>query len=188
MRIVGGEYRGRTLSSPSGLKTRPTSDRARQAVFNIIEHASWRTRDLLEGADVRDAFAGTGALGREALSRGARHGVFIEKDFNAVRACEENIKNLSVEDRTLVMKQDALKVSPRPMYVAPRTLVFLDPPYGMGLGEKALTVLLEKDWLDDDAVCVLEMAKKDPEKIPQGFKVFDERDYGVARVCFLGLG
>lgn len=188
MRIVGGEYRGRALSSPSGLKTRPTSDRARQAVFNIIEHASWRTRDLLEGAEIMDVFAGTGAMGLEALSRGGRHAVFVEKDFNAVRACEENIKNLSVESVSLLMKQDALKISPRPMYLAPRTLVFLDPPYGMALGEQALSVLLEKDWLHETAVCVLEMAKKEPENIPQGFKLLDERDYGVARVCFLNLG
>lgn len=185
MRIVGGQHRGRTLASPQGLSTRPTGDRARQAVFNILEHAPWRKRDVLQDADVLDAFAGTGAMGLEALSRGARHAVFIEKDFAAAKTCKENIDKLGEDARSVLQKQDAVKPLPRPLYMAHRSLIFLDPPYGKDLGEKALVTLAAKDWLSDGAICVFEMAKKQPEKIPAGFTQLDERDYGIARVVFL---
>jgi 16S rRNA (guanine966-N2)-methyltransferase len=185
MRIVGGEQRGRALSSPTGVQTRPTSDRARQAIFNILEHASWRKRDLLDGADVLDVFAGTGAMGLEALSRGARHGVFIERDPAAARVCEDNIRALGQGARAILLKFDATKPPSRPAHLAVRSLVFLDPPYGKGLGAKALTALAAADWLTPGAVCVLEMARKEPEEIPEGFLLHDERNYGVARVAFL---
>lgn len=185
MRIVAGLHRGRQLASPAGLSTRPTSDRARQAVFNIIEHAGWKTRDLLDGADVLDVFAGTGAMGLEALSRGARHAVFVEQNPAALKSCAENIETLGEGEHSHVLCSDVLKLRPRGLHFEPRTLVFLDPPYGKGLGAKALTLLAEGNWLADNAVCILEMAKKEPEQIPPGFTVHDTRDYGVARVMFL---
>lgn len=185
MRIVGGSHKGRSLSSPPGFATRPTSDRARQAVFNILEHAPWRTRNLLEDADILDVFAGTGAMGLEALSRGGRHAAFIEQDAGALKSCTDNITALKEAGRTKILRVNAIMPPLRPADVAPRTLVFLDPPYGKGLGAAALRALTEKNWFADDAVCVLEMAKKQPEEIPAGFTQLDARDYGVARVAFL---
>lgn len=185
MRIVAGLHRGRQLASPPGLSTRPTSDRARQAVFNIIEHASWKTRDLLDGADVLDVFAGTGAMGLEALSRGARHAAFVEQNPAALKACADNIAKLGEGERSDILRSDVLKLRPRGLQAEPRTLVFLDPPYGKGLGAKALAVLSQGNWLARGAVCVLEMARKEPEEIPAGFILHDTRDYGVARVAFL---
>ncbi len=185
MRIVGGEFRGRVLKSPTGSATRPTSDRTREAVFNILHHAKWRRGDIIEGARALDVFAGTGALGLEALSRGAAHAVFVERDFSAARICQENIDALGVKDRALILKFDGLSPVARPLYLEPRTLVFLDPPYGKGMASKALLGLAEKDWLAPGAICAVEMAKKQPEEPPQGFIQHDERSYGIAAVKFL---
>lgn len=185
MRIVSGRFKSRALLSPSGKATRPTSDRARQAVFNILEHASWRPFILPENAYVLDIFAGTGALGLEALSRGAADSIFIENDRAALAACQGNIDSFGVAAETRVLKMDATRLPPRPAGAAPRNLVFLDPPYGRGLGEKALTQLAAKGWLAPQAVCVLEMSKKEPENIPQGFTLADTRTYGIAEVWFL---
>jgi len=185
MRIVGGEHRGRPLASPRGLDTRPTSDRARQAIFNILEHTTRFSRPPLPDARVLDLFAGTGALGLEALSRGARDAVFMERDRKAAAACRQNIAALGLEDRCDLLTRDALRPPPRPGPVAPRDLVFLDPPYGKGWGEKALLALLAAGWLAEDAVIVFEMAKKQPEAIPPAFAERDLRNYGVAQVRFL---
>ncbi len=184
MRIVGGQFRGKNLLSPDGMETRPTSDRAREAIFNILHHAKWRKSDLLENAAVMDVFAGTGALGLEALSQGAAHGIFIEQSAAAAKTCQSNIDAMKLGDRTILMRSDALKLAQRPATVAPRSLVFLDPPYGKGLGAAALTALADKDWLEPGAVCLLEMAKKQPEMPPAGFAQLDERSYGVALVRF----
>jgi 16S rRNA (guanine966-N2)-methyltransferase len=183
MRIVAGLYRGRILAAPAGLGTRPTGDRTRQAVFNILEHAAWMPP--LEGALVLDAFAGTGAMGLEALSRGAAHAVFIERDRAAAEACRENIGTLGVAARAELQTGDAARPVLRPAHVLPRTLAFLDPPYGLGLGAAALRALAEKRWFAPGAVCVLEMAKKQPEAAPEGFRLLDERIYGIALVRFL---
>lgn len=185
MRIVSGRFKSRALLSPSGKATRPTSDRARQAVFNILEHASWRPFILPENAYVLDIFAGTGAFGLEALSRGAADSIFIENNRAALAACQGNIDSFGVGAETRVLKMDATRLPPRPAGAAPRNLVFLDPPYGRGLGEKALTQLAAKGWLAPQAVCVLEMSKKEPENIPQGFTLADTRTYGIAEVWFL---
>lgn len=183
MRIVAGLYRGRILTAPAGLGTRPTGDRTRQAVFNILEHAAWMPP--FEDSLVLDVFAGTGALGLEALSRGAPHAVFIERERAAAAACRENIGNLGVGDRSEILACDALRPPQRPAHIAPRSLVFLDPPYGMDLGATALAALAERGWLAHDAVCVLEMAKKQQEQTPEGFTLLDERAYGIALVRFL---
>lgn len=188
MRIVSGQFRGKSLMSPAGLATRPTSDRARQAVFNILEHASWCPFSLPENAHVLDVFAGTGALGLESLSRGAADAVFIEQSGEALKALRHNIDSMDMGTRTQVLRTDALHPTPRPPTVAPRTLVFLDPPYGKNWGYAALAALAAKDWLAKDCVCVMEMSKKQPEPLPEGFTLADTRHYGVAEVRFLLRG
>lgn len=185
MRIVSGQFRGKNLTSPLGLATRPTSDRARQAIFNIIEHASWRPYILPENAAVLDVFAGTGALGLEALSRGAAEAVFIEQSVEALKALRQNIDSMKLGPRAEVLRLDALHPPPRPATRAPRTLVFLDPPYGKNLGYAALHALAGKNWLAPGCVCVMEMSKKQPEPLPAGFTLADTRHYGVAEVRFL---
>lgn len=185
MRITGGERRGRNLKAPEGLTTRPTSDRARQAVFNILNHAGWLERDIIDNALVLDIFAGTGAMGLEALSQGAAHAVFVERDPAAVAACTENIRAMKYTEKALLMKADALKPAQRPPGVEPRSLVFLDPPYGKGWGAEALKAYAARGWLSPGAVCVMEMAKKQLEPVVEGFIQHDERAYGVALVRFL---
>ncbi len=185
MRIVSGRFKGRTLLSPSGLATRPTSDRARQAIFNILEHASWRPFILPENAFVLDIFAGTGAFGLEALSRGATESIFIENNTAALAACRDNIDSFKVAAETKVLRIDATRLPPLPAGLPPRTLVFLDPPYGQNLGNTALQQLVEKSWLAPDAVCVQEMSRKAPESVPAGFTLADTRTYGIAEVRFL---
>jgi len=185
MRIVGGVLRGRKLLSPDGNATRPTSDRARESVFNILLHAKWLETGLLEDADVLDVFAGTGALGLESLSRGARHCVFIENDRKAAKTCQANIDAFDMDERTKLLTFDALKPPFRPEHTNPRTLVFLDPPYGKNMGCAALEALAKKGWMKKGAVCVLEMDKKRTEPNPEGFALADERAYGIALVRFL---
>ncbi len=184
MRIVGGKNRGRVLESPQGDGTRPTSDRARESVFNILHHAKWLPFSLPEEALVMDVFAGTGALGLEALSLGAAQAIFIELDRAAAALCRRNIAQLGLEARSVVKVCDALALPKRPQDAAPRTLVFLDQPYGKGLGAKALLALADKDWLAAEAVCVMEMSKKQQEDAPPGFVLQDERRYGVALMQF----
>ncbi len=186
MRIVGGALRGRGLISPDGMKTRPTSDRARQAIFNILEHASWAGHDVLQEAQVLDAFAGTGALGLEALSRGAADAVFIEKDTQAIKACAENIRVLGVGDHATILRFDATQLpvcAPR----VQRTLVFLDPPYEKALGALCLQSLVNAGWLAPKALCVFETSRKAPEAIPDRFTILDQRTYGAAQVFFLSI-
>ncbi len=185
MRIIGGEHRGRPLLSPEGQETRPTSDRARLAIFNILQHAKWPPAPAVTEAFVLDAFAGTGALGLEALSQGAQHAVFLEQSQTALSVCKANIAKLGYEAKTTALKTDATAPPARPASLAPRTLVFLDPPYGKNLGAAALAALAEKNWLAPRAVCVLEMDKKRPEPVPEDFHIEDERSYGIALVRFM---
>ena len=134
MRIVAGAWRGRSLAAPSGTETRPTSDRMRQALFDMLLHAPWAGRSVVEGASVLDVFAGTGALGLEALSRGAARAVFVERSRPALTALHANIAACRAGDRCAVLAIDALSVP-----VGERAdIVFLDPPYGRGLIPLAL--------------------------------------------------
>src|SRR6202161_84052 len=134
MRIVGGAWRGRTLVAPPGQGTRPTADRVRQALFDMLMHAEWGGRALLEGAAVLDVFAGTGALGLEALSRGAASACFIESDPAALRALRANVAAGKAEDRVEVLAADALRVAKG----RAASVVFLDPPYGQLLVPRAI--------------------------------------------------
>lgn len=184
MRIVSGEFRGKALVAPEGAATRPTSDRARQAIFNILEHAAWGPE--LRDARVIDLFAGSGALGFEALSRGASFCLFVETDEAARGAIRENVDELGLFGRTRVHRRDATNLGVKPGADGPAfSVAFLDPPYGKGLGETALAKLAEGGWLAAEAVVVFERGSSEPDFEVAGFEKLDARDYGAARVHFL---
>ncbi len=184
LRIVSGRFRGKALVAPPGLNTRPTGDRARQAVFNILEHAGWSRP--LTGARVIDLFAGSGALGFEALSRGAAFCLFVETDEAARGALRENIDALGQFGATRVHRRDATDLGVRPGSAGPAfDLAFLDPPYAKGLGEKALAGLISGGWLAPGAIAVFERGRDEPDPETPGFEPLDVRDYGAARVHFL---
>ena len=184
MRIVSGEFRGKALATPAGRTTRPTSDRARQAIFNILEHAAC-SKGVRE-ARVIDLFAGSGALGFEALSRGAAFCLFVETDEAARGAIRENVEAIGLFGRTRVHRRDATQLCQRPGADGPAfDLAFLDPPYGKGLGETALAKLAAGGWLAPGAVVVFERGAEEPALVAHGFEALDVRDYGAARVWFL---
>jgi 16S rRNA (guanine966-N2)-methyltransferase len=184
MRIVSGEFRGKALVAPEGSATRPTSDRARQAVFNILEHAAWGPE--LREARVIDLFAGSGALGFEALSRGAAFCLFVETDEDARGAIRENVDNMGLFGRTRVHRRDATDLGVKPGGDGPAfSIAFLDPPYGKGLGETALARLAEGGWLAAGAVVMFERGSGEADFEVAGFEKLDARDYGAARVHFL---
>ena len=189
MRIVSGLLKGRKLISPEGTETRPTSDRARQAIFNILEHAPWAFnadgKNILDQALVLDAFAGTGALGIEALSRGAQDIVFFEKNPAALSACRDNIAQLKITELTHIIRTDATKIKARPEHVQPRNLIFLDPPYNKNLIIPCVQGLHDHAWLAASCLYVIETSSKTPENLPAELKTLDRRDYGAAAVFFL---
>ncbi len=183
MRIVGGRHRGRRLVAPAGTVVRPTSDRAREALFNILSHGRFAAGGLpFAGRPVVDAFAGTGALGLEALSRGASEAAFIEDDREALAALRRNIAALGEEDRTRIVRGDATRAPRAPWPVA---VAFLDPPYGSGLAAPALTALAEGGWLLPEALAVVEVASGEELAAPGGFAIVDARGYGAAKLVFL---
>jgi 16S rRNA (guanine966-N2)-methyltransferase len=183
VRIIAGRHRGRKLAAPPGETVRPTGERAREALFNILAHGKLAASGpAYGGALVLDAFAGTGAFGLEALSRGADEVVFIENGRAALATLRENIAALGEEQRTRIVGGDA---TAPPRAPAPAALAFLDPPYGKGLAAPALAALAAAGWLRDGALCVVEMAAKERIEPPPGFASLDERRYGPARVAFL---
>jgi len=183
MRIVGGNHRGRRLIAPPGEIVRPTSDRAREALFNILSHGNFASRGLPFAArPVLDAFAGTGALGLEALSRGASAAAFIEREREALAALRRNVAALEAEDQAHIFAGDATR-PPRPPFAA--AVAFLDPPYNSGLASPALAALAAGGWLSDDALAVIELATHEILTPPDGFAPLDERIYGAARLVFL---
>jgi 16S rRNA (guanine966-N2)-methyltransferase len=155
MRIIAGAWRGRALVAPPGPATRPTADRVRQALFDMLLHAPWGGRQAIEGVPVLDAFAGTGALGLEALSRGAAAACFIETDRAALTALRANVAACRAGDRSNIIAADATRPPPA---MAPCGLVFLDPPYGQGLLPRALAALRGAGWLAAGALIVAETA------------------------------
>ncbi len=184
MRVVAGRHKGRRLVAPCGRDVRPTADRTRQALFNILEHGHFVRGggSPLRGARVLDAFAGTGAMGLEALSRGADHAVFMETAREALQALERNIMACREEDRAEILRVDATRPPRTQLSCA---LAFLDPPYGSGLATPCLVALAAQGWLAGDALCTLELAAREPFAPPGGFDVLDERRYGAAQVLLL---
>lgn len=183
LRIVGGTHRGRRLIAPAGEGVRPTSDRAREALFNILSHGEFAAAGLpFADRAVLDAFAGTGAFGLEALSRGAAAAAFIESEPAARLALRRNVAALGETGRARIIAGDATR-PPRAAFAC--ALVFLDPPYRSGLGAPALTALAAAGWLAPDAFAVIEVAAHEDFRPPAGFTLFDERVYGAARLVFL---
>lgn len=183
MRIVGGTFRGRSIAAPKGLSTRPTTDRVRESLFNIIEHG----HGGCEGKRVLDLFAGTGAMGLEAISRGAGFALFVEEHAAPRGAIRENVEALGLQGCTKVFRRDATNLGPLPANVsAPFDLVFADPPYGKGLGTRALASALAGGWLTPDALVLVEEEAHGFE-VPEGFTVRDTRPFGGTEVTFLSL-
>jgi 16S rRNA (guanine966-N2)-methyltransferase len=184
MRIIAGAFRGKPLRAPSGQATRPTSDRARQAVFNILEHAPWSGG--LRDARVIDLFAGAGGLGLEAISRGAAFCLFVETDEAARGAIRDNVEALGLFGRSRIHRRDATDLGVRPGSAGEAfDLAVLDPPYGKGLGERALQALAAGRWLKPGAIAMLERGPGEPPLAVEGFDTLDQRTYGVAEVSFL---
>jgi 16S rRNA (guanine966-N2)-methyltransferase len=181
MRIISGKFRSRKLFSPPTASTRPTSDRARESIFNIINSLS---DGFFTGASVLDAFAGSGTLGLEALSRGADHVTFMEKDPQTARTIKENIANLSVESQCTVIVGDATKL---PKAFQPMKLVFLDPPYDQIVGETIIPTLHNQGWLNVQTLIVLETSAKRVVNLPPHVTIIDQRRYGAALISFLKL-
>ena len=183
MRIVGGKFKGRPIAAPAGRETRPTSDRAREALFNVLTHAPWSSG--IEGARVLDLFAGSGALGLEAMSRGAAFALFVDTDPAARGAVRDNIEALGLFGVTRTHCRDATDLGARPAGLGePFNLVFADPPYGKSLGEAALAGLALGNWIGSDAIIVFECSVEETPATPD-FETLDERVYGAAKILFL---
>jgi 16S rRNA (guanine966-N2)-methyltransferase len=186
VRIVGGRHRGRRLLAPPGDTVRPTSDRAREALFDILSHGKFATSGIpFAEKPVLDAFAGTGALGLEALSRGAAEAFFIESDAGARTILRRNVAALGEEERSRILPGDATRP---PRALAACALVFLDPPYRSGLAAPALAALAAAGWLAADALAIVETGARETFTAPSGFTILDARRYGAARLAFLRRG
>jgi 16S rRNA (guanine966-N2)-methyltransferase len=181
MHIIGGAFKGRKLIAPEGTATRPTNARARQAMFDILVHAPWAGRDFLNQARVLDVFAGTGACGLEALSRGAPTASFIENAPDALTALRANITACKMTAQTQIFTTDALNPPPG----TPHDLIFLDPPYGQNFVPRALAALTAKNWLTPDALIIAELGPED--KCEPGSDILAERQHGQAKLLFWRL-
>ncbi len=185
MRIVSGRLRGRNIETPSGRNTRPTSDQTRESLFNILSHADWSPD--LEGAIVADIFAGSGALGLEAISRGAEFCLFVETEPKARAAIRKNIEDMGLFGCTRLHRQDATKLR-----IAPGNLrgtfshIFMDPPYNKNLWQPVLRKLSELNLIDRSSLIILEISSDEIAEITD-YEVMDERVWGAAKVLFMRL-
>ncbi len=185
MRIIAAAHRGRRLVAPAGLATRPTAERLRQALFDMLWHAPWGGRARIEGARVLDAFAGSGALGLEALSRGAADVASLEQDRAALAALRANVAALGEAARALVIAGDVLRP---PRAAAPCGLVFLDPPYGKGLVAAAIPALAAAGWIAPGALVIVETAAEEALAPPPGLAPLAERAHGAGLVRVFAAG
>ena len=181
MRIVAGKHRGARLVAPEGLEIRPTSERAREALFSILEGGRFPL--TLRGARVLDLFSGTGALGLEALSRGAAQVVFVENGAAALAALRTNIAKLRAAGIAHVREVDATRFTEHTPL--PADLILIDPPYGSGLWVEALDTIERGGWIGPDTVIAVEVGKKESVSPPLGMTLLDDRRYGAARLILL---
>ena len=183
MRIVAGKHKGRKILSPEGTDIRPTLDRTREALFNIMGHGNLGTSGIapLRGACVLDAFCGTGALGLEALSRGAAKATFMDNNHRALELCRQNIRTMGEEEASQVLQGDCLK----PARAADTyDLVFTDAPYSRNMTARGITALSAAGWVREGGLCVLETGSDETLKLPDIFEPLDHRKYGAARIYF----
>jgi 16S rRNA (guanine966-N2)-methyltransferase len=180
MRIVAGKFKGQAIKAPSTQEIRPTSDRLRESLFNILVHSY----EAVEGARVLDLFAGTGALGFEAMSRGAAFVAFVDMATESRGLLRENMINFGLSNVAKILKRDACALG-EPNSFSPFTLVFADPPYNQGLAERALISALAGGWLAKEALIVVEEAKTATFIAPEGFKELERRDMGISQLIFL---
>lgn len=186
MRITGGTLRGRTLSAPADARVRPTSDKVRQAIFNILAHNDFACGFTLEGGRAADLFAGTGAMGIEALSRGARYCLFVEDAAESRALIRENVEAFHLTGATKIWRRDATDLGPMGAGAnGPFDLVFLDPPYRKNLVAPALASLRDGGWLAKDAILVCECAADEDVPSTDGFAVLDDRTYGETHISIL---
>lgn len=183
MRIVAGRFRGKQLETPKSDDIRPTADRVREAVYSILGS---RIGPNLDGLFVLDLFAGTGALGFEALSRGASHCVFVDTGIEARGLIRGHIEAFGVGGQTRLLKRDATDLGPVER-IKPADLVFVDPPYSKGLGERAIASALQGGWIAPDALIVLEERKDTQLIVPTGVECIDVRTYGDTKIALLVL-
>ena len=183
LRIIAGRHRGRRLETEPGSRVRPTAERVREAVFNKLTHGLISEGGAaLTGVRVADIFAGAGAMGLEALSRGADHVTFIDLSGRSLRLIERNAQSLGEEDAVSLQLRDGADPGAAP---SANGLVFLDAPYGSGLSAPALSALARDGWLEDGAIAVVERGASEDLAVPERFTLIDERRYGVAKVAFL---
>lgn len=179
MRIVAGRFRGRAIATPKHEGLRPTSDRVRESLFNVLAHGV--EGFVLDGARVIDLFAGTGALGLEALSRGAGYCLFVEDSAEARGLIRTNVEALQLTGATRIYRRDATDLGPAGT-LAPFALAFLDPPYGKGLAERALAALADGGWLVAGAIIVVEERASVTVALPSAYAELDRRTYGDTQV------
>jgi 16S rRNA (guanine966-N2)-methyltransferase len=183
MRVVGGKLRSRPIAGPKSDAVRPTSDRLREALFNILTHSYG---DPVTGARVLDLFAGTGALGIEAISRGADYALFVDEGVEARALLRDNVESLGLGGVTRIFRRDASRLGPaHPL--DPFSLIFLDPPYGKGLAEKSLISARDGGWLMPEALLVVEEAADAGFKTPEGFVELERRRYDDTEFAFIRL-
>ncbi|MDA4847637.1 16S rRNA (guanine(966)-N(2))-methyltransferase RsmD [Hoeflea poritis] len=180
MRIVGGSFKGRSLAGPRSQSIRPTTDRTREALFNILAHGY---ADALAGSRVLDLFAGTGAVGLEALSRGASFALFVEQSAEGRGLLRDNIEKLGVQGRTKVYRRDAASLGDIGA-IEPFDLAFADPPYGKGLGERALASACAGGWLRRGALVLLEERADAGPQPGGGFRLLEIRSFGDTAIHF----
>lgn len=186
MRITGGKFGGRTLAGPKDDSIRPTSDMVRQAVFNVLAHNDFGAGFALEGAKALDLFAGTGAMGLEALSRGAKFCLFVEQDAKARALIRENVEALNLTGASKIWRRDATALGPMAANAnGPYDLVFLDPPYRKNLVPLALQSARAGGWLAPHAVAVAEIAADEEFTVPEGFALHGARSYGGTKIVVL---
>lgn len=184
MRIISGKHRGRRIAMTEGVDIRPTSGRTREAIFNILVHGSFgRDGDSpIIGKRVVDIFCGSGGLGLEALSRGAEHVTFIDRNPQSLALARENIEHFKETETTSLIRSDSTQLPPAPF---PCTVAFADPPYDKGMAAPALKSLKANGWLEENALVVLELSSHELLHIPEGYELLDERKYGNSKVLIL---
>lgn len=191
MKITGGKYKGKNIDARPDKTLRPTSGRIREVVFNILRHGRFMKNenfihddnpDLIEGRRVVDIFCGTGALGIEALSRGAAHVTFIDQNAKTLSITHKNLESLGEENNSALIRSDSTNL---PCATSPCNLVFIDPPYGMNLVTPSLKTLRDNGWLEMGSVIIVEQGKKDELVVPDGFNLLDERTHDVTNLSVL---